>query len=793
MILMRLVKWSALGLTGLLVIALLVAAGGLVWLRGSLPQTEGEVRVNGPDAPLEILRDERGIVTIRAESHSDAVYGLGYAHAQDRLAQMELMRRVGTGRTAEVVGRMGLSSDRLFRQLEFERLSRAALDHLEPQTLAVLEAYAEGVNAYLKTHSGPLPPEFLLAGAPEPWEPWHSVLWGKLMALQLSGNWREELQNARFSAVLSPEEMAELFPEQPADAPATLRDEMRSLAQQATLLEQLPQDWQERRGASNIWALAAERSTSGAPLLANDPHLGLGAPGTWYLARLETGDGIWAGATAPGVPGIVIGHNGTAAWGFTTTHSDTQDLVAERLVAGDSNSYLTPDGPQAFETWTEEIPIRGGGSETVTLRRGRFGPVVSESAAAELGENLVLTLAWPALRESDTSADGLVRLNQARDHGDFQAAMDRFVAPQQNIFFAAEDGTIAFASPSLVPIRDGFDGSLPVDGSQRREIWSGFIPPNELPQAADPRSGQLVNANNRPVEADFPHLLGTRWPEPYRAERILQVLNEKAQHSLDDMVALQMDEVSLMARDLLPTMLAAEPEPGAASEAHALLSDWDGDMARDRPEPLILWAWLDMVHAALFQPKLGQLYQELPRLEPRAIKGILERDDDTWCSARAQDCQQLLQETLVTALEGLDANREGAPAELRWDSHHRVRMAHPLLGRIPLLGDFFAVSLGNGGGDYTVNRATPSRDPARRFRQVHGPGLRAAFDLADLDRSRFIIAPGQSGNPLSSHFGDLAEAWRDGETLELVAPEREEARRLVLTPASATRNSENEP
>lgn len=782
MIWRRLLKYSGWFFVGLLFLLIVTSFGGYLWLLRTLPQTEGEVSVAGAHAPIEILRDDRGLVTIRAESYADAIFGLGYVHGQDRLAQMELLRRVGSGRTAELLGRAGLRSDRLFRQLEFERLSRAAEAHLEPETLAVLERYAEGVNAFLEKGSGRLPPEFLLAGEPEPWEPWHSILWGKLMALQLSGNWREELQNARLAARLSPRELEELFPEQPVDAPATLTEEMRHAALQPTLLEVLPRGWQERRGASNVWALSPERSETGGALLANDPHLGLGAPGTWYLVRLETPEGLWAGATAPGVPGIVIGHNGSAAWGFTTTHSDTQDLVAERLLDGDDESYLTPDGPRRFEVWTEEIHLRDGGSERVRLRRGRFGPVVSEEF--DLAPNRVLTLAWPALQEADTSADGLVRLNQARRHKDFLAAQRRFVAPQQNIFFATQEGSIAFGSPALVPLRDGHDGSLPVDGTERSHIWTGFLPYEELPQAVDPLDGLLINANNRPVDPDYPHLLGTRWPEPYRAERIHEVLQARERHDFSDMVALQMDEISPMARDLLPLLLAAEPAAGAASEAHALLQDWDADMARDRPEPLILWAWLDRLHLALFEPKLGPLYPDLPRLEPRAIKGILERDDGTWCSARAADCPELLQRTLVEALEGLEANEAGAPAELRWGDHHRARLSHFLLGRVPLLRDFFTIDLETGGGDFTVNRATPSRDPERRFEQVHGPGLRAVFDLADLEASGFIITPGQSGHPLSRHFDDLAEAWRDGEMVQLIAPEGAAADRLVLNPGS---------
>ena len=776
---LRLLAWIG---GGLLLLLLLGGVTGYFWLLGSLPQRDGELVVAGAAAPIEILRDERGLVTIRAESHSDAIFGLGFVHAQDRMAQMELLRRVGTGRAAEIAGRADLRSDRLFRQLEFERLSRTAEPHLEAETRKLLERYASGVNAFLTGPSNRLPPEFLLAGKPEPWEPWHSILWGKLMALQLSGNWREELQNARLSARLTPRELAELFPELPPDSPATLTDAMQQAALHPSLLEALPRGWQERRGASNIWALSPARTKTQGALLANDPHLGLGAPGTWYLARLETPEGVWAGATAPGVPGIVIGHNGSAAWGFTTTHSDTQDLVAERLLEGDEDSYITPEGPQKLEVWTEEIRLRDGSSEEVRLRRGRFGPVISEEAG--LGDDRVLTLAWPALQEADTSADGLVRLNKARSLEDFVAAQKRFVAPQQNIFFATQDGTIAFGSPALVPLRDGHDGSLPVDGANRSRIWTGFLPFDALPQAVNPPEGILINANNRPVGPDYPHLLGTRWPEPYRAERIQEVLESRDRHSFSDMQALQMDVVSPMARDLLPLLLAPAPAPGAASEAHELLESWDGDMQRDRPEPLILWAWLDALHNALFAPKLGPYYSDLPRLEPRAIKGFLERDDGTWCGAEAGSCHQLLRQTLVEALESLEANAPGAPAKLRWGDYHRARMSHFLLGRLPVIGDLFSIELETGGDDFTVNRATPSRDPERRFQQVHGPGLRVVFDLANLDESAFIVTPGQSGNPFSPHFRDLAEAWRDGEMAQLVAPERAKADRLVLNPGS---------
>ncbi len=779
----RFLRWSGYTLLGLVLILMALVAGGYLWLRGGLPQTEGSVAVAGLEREVELLRDDDGLLTIRAESPRDAIHGLGFAHAQDRLAQMVLMRRLGEGRLSESLGKFTLRMDSVMRGLDLAGLAEASLAHLEPRTLELLEAYAEGVNAYMETHRGALPPEFYVLGIePEPWHPRDSVLWGKLMALRLSGNWWSELRQARLAAALSEEELAALFPDLPVDSPTTLPDAGKlARAAQRSLLAALPPEL-IYRGASNVWAVSGERTPSGKPVLANDPHLPLEAPTTWYLARIETPEWTAAGATAPGAPAILIGHNTQIAWGFTTTHSDTQDLVIETLDPDRPDHYLTPSGPVPFETREVEIPVRFGEPETVTLRNSRFGPVISDlsegaaAAASALGEDYVLALAWPALRPDDTTPDALVGLNFARSWDEFLIAMRRWVVPQQNIAYADITGRIGFLSPALVPIRIGYDGSRPVLGFEREEIWSGFIPFDELPRQVDPESGWIVNANNRVVGPDYPYLLTTAWPEPYRAQRIEDALLAESRHGVAEAKALQLDETSLMAQSLLPLMLREPSGPTREAEAMRLLSAWDGTMAADRPEPLIFSAWVQELTRGLFAKPLGPLWDEVAEWDAQRIAAALQ-DPQRWC---AGDCQEVLDESLATALSLLG---EEDLSNLRWGEHHKARLAHPLFGRIPLLRNLVDLNLSTGGDNYTVNRATPAFDNGGAdFDNLHGPGMRVVFDLADLDASEFIISTGQSGNPLSPWYGNFAERWRDGSTVKLVAPSQEASRRLRLSP-----------
>ena len=792
---MRWLKRICLALTSLVALIAIIAAW-VTWL--SLPLVDGTVVLNGPAATIEIKRDQQGIPFINAGSEADAFFALGYVHAQDRLFQMDLMRRLGAGRLAEVLGPPALGSDEFMRTLGLYRSAKANLDVLDNVTVRTLERYAAGVNAWLENRSRPLPPEFqVLHYTPEPWVPADSLVWQKIMSLSLAGNWREELLRTELLQHLSPERMAELWPDAPPGSPTTVASAHRDVPLGlARVLINAIDAHAPPTLASNVWAVDGQHTASGKPILANDPHLGFQAPIVWYLARLEWPGHVRAGATTPGVPFQVIGHNGRIAWGLTTTHADLQDLFIERLT-GDGG-YLTPSGSEPFEERRETISVRFADPVALTVRSTRHGPVVSDLAGVDMaGQNsgTVLALSATMLRNDDRTASGIDRLGRARSVDGARAALALFEGPQQNFVYADVDGGIGFTSPALIPIRRAGNGTVPVPGETGAYDWLGWVSYDELPHSLRPESGRLVNANNRPMPLDYPHLIAATFPESYRAERIGQrldtLLGLGTGASVADMAAIQLDTRSAMARDVLPLLLdLAVLDDENGQRALDLLSDWDGTMDRNRSEPLIFLTWLEAIKRTVLADELGTAYDSFRGPRVRLIRSILT-DRQHWCdditSQTMETCSLAVSRALEEALAWLAERPETNgtnPSEWRFSRFHRARFPHPLFGLIPGLSALTTVEIETDGGEHTVNRGgyRSARGHAP-FRHSHGAGLRAVFDLADLDRSLFMIAVGQSGHPASNHFDDLNRPWRDGEVLTLPAGgPRNPASTLVLEP-----------
>ena len=785
-------RWLFRGLAALLVLLVLALAGGWIWQRGSLPTTEGSLALRGLRAPVTITRDDWGIPTIRAESEADALFALGFAHAQDRLFQMDLTRRLGAGSLSQVLGRATVQADRVMRTLDLYGVAKRNLRHLSPEARAALDHYVAGVNAYIDTHEGPWPMEFyILAYRPEVWTAADSLVWGRLMALQLSMNYGQELLRAQLLPVLSAEEIHQLFPAYPADAPVATKD-LAALEQRGVLrglAEALP--WMiGPKSASNAWALAPARSSTGGALLANDPHLGLQAPGYWYLARLEYEGRVLAGATAPGIPFLVIGRNDTLAWSFTTTHGDTQDLFIETIDPADPGRYLTREGPQAFKTRQETIAISEAEPLRFTVRETYHGPVLSDAlpaAAAVVPENQVLALAWPGLLDDDRSGEALFRLNHASDVEEALVALRDLQSPQQSMILADAQGRIVLAVPGRVPIRARGDGLLPVPGANGEYDWVGWVPYEELPRLADPASGQLVTANNKAVPDDYPHLIATEWYFPSRAQRIDEVLREKAVHSPQEMVALQSDALSVGAREILPLLLEMTGEKPEADAALALLRQWDYVMRRDAPQPLIYSAWILALERRLLADQVGELLPELMSGSEQRLRAILAPDslfcDDT-TTTETEDCPTAVRQALDETLAALVRLYGDEPADWRWGEAHVARFDHPVLGYIPVLGDVVAYEVPTDGGQDTVNRGGSSFIPPMpaAFHHRHGAGFRAVFDMANPDASLFVTATGQSGNPFSPHYGDMAPLWQQGQSLTLAGTPPDQGETLTLTP-----------
>lgn len=774
----KVIRWAG-GAAALAALAILAA---YLWLQTSLPQEDGEISVSGLSGPVTIIRDRHGIPTIRASSERDAYFALGFAHAQDRLWQMDLTRRAGAGRLAEIIGPAALQSDRLMRTLGLYRLAQAEYETLAPEVRAAFDAYASGVNAYLSEHRGAWPIEYyLLRTRPQPWQPADSLVWGRLMALRLAADFREELLRARLLQRLTPAQLLDLWPPYrpgwpKSDSAALPQDSLRALATLGwhTIAASLP-DLIPLASASNSWIVDGRNSRSGKPELANDPHLRLEAPAVWYLARIEAPGLILAGATAPGVPLLIAGHNARVAWGFTSSYLDSQDLFIERLDDSDASRYVAPGGSVPFTTRSELIHVRGGPDVTMSVRESRHGPVVSDvlAGAADVpllkDDRYVLALADAGLRPDDRTPEGLFKVNHARNAQEVTAALALFDTPPQNVTYADADGNIGLYSVGRVPLRRQAPSLIPVPGWSGEYDWAGLIPFGELPHDYDPPSGKIVAANHRVSGDNYPHPLAAYWPAPYRARRIEQLLDDMAPLAPAETAAMQLDTVSLAARDILPRLLAAPAGSEAAKTADKLLAAWDGDMRRDRPEPLVYSAWMFELGRGLTAARLGPFEASFGAIDPMIIDHILGNAPD-WCddpqTETRESCDDAISAALERALAMLAKRYGGDMSRWRWGDAHRAHFHNLVLGEVPILRRLANVEIATDGDDSTVDRGTyVGGDGAQPFAHVHGAGFRAVYDLSDLDGSLFMVAPGESGNLLSAHYGDFVAPWRDGHYL----------------------------
>lgn len=760
----RMLNWVLLCVLALLVLGTVGLSGALWW---SLPPGRMNLRIAELSAPVAIDFDAHGVPRIRAGSIADATAALGFVHARDRMFQLELMRRAASGRLSEMAGAATLPIDRQMRTLGLARAAQGDLAALSPEGRALLAAYARGVNAWIAARGRFSAPEFIWFGAPEPWEDWHSLLWAKTMGMWLSENWRTELSRLALAGKLTREQIDELWPtggQRHAAQDGATPEQAEAARGVLAALMPVPGG---SSSASNEWAVDGRQSATGAPLLAGDPHLAYGFPGIWYLARIETPDGVLAGATAPGVPAVVIGHNGHIAWTFTTTGADVQDVFIETPVGEDK--YQTPDGPRAYVIHEERIRVRGQADEMLRVRETRHGPVISDIMGRG---GPVLAVAMANLQPGDIAADGLLALNRARSVEEAGAAAPRITSPIQNLLVADRAGIGLFVT-GRVPIRRAGDGSRPVNGADGAHDWIGWASGPELPRYLDPAGGRLVNANERIAPADFPVFMGRDWFGDWRARRINTMLDARARHSAADFTAMQVDATSAFAQQLLPVLRAIPPPPGVAGAAFTLLTDWDGTMAMDRPQPLIFNAWMRRFRRMVLDTAGVPANAVSPGMEFLAF--VLSPAGTHW----APDRDAMLARALDSAVTELSRTYSDDPTAWRWGTAHPSVFASPFLRHIPLLGWLSTFRVPSPGDASTVNRATPAGDS---FEAVHGAGYRGVYDLADLDRSRFIVAPGQSGHWLHRHAADLLRLWRDGETITLGPRPADAAAAIALRP-----------
>jgi penicillin amidase len=749
--------FTLLGLVPLLV----VTAFGVLWL--TVPSDDQTLRILGLTAPVEITLDGNSVPRIRAASDHDAAIALGFIHARDRMFQMELMRRLGSGRLSELAGSVTLGTDKFMRVLGLARLAADDLAAQSPDARALLEAYAIGVNAWIRDRGRFAALEFLLFGEPEPWRPADSLMWGRLMGLQLSTNYRTELLRQSLRGKVPQRTLEELWPPHPtalpADAglierdgqpprsgPMTLfaaQEDRRAAAAANALLAAIPAFPAPFTGpstASNEWAVDGRFSETGAPLLAGDPHLGFEFPSLWYLVRIDTPDRVLAGATAPGVPFLVLGRNSRIAWSFTTTGADTQDV------------YLEP--PEArFTSHQERIKVRGQPDVLLSVRETRHGPVISDLTQST-ADTPAMAVAMENLQPGDTAATGLLALNRAGTVEAAGTAAAQITSPVQNLMVADRTKVALFVT-GRVPIRREGDGWAPVPGKVSAETgpptddaygWTGHATGDALPHFVAPSSGRLVNTNESVAPPEFPVFLGRDTFRDWRSQRARTLLDSAATHSTSDFAAMQVDPVSTYAAALLPTLRVVTGAP-------RVLQDWDGAMMENAPQPLIFSAWMQEFHHAVLRRAGLAPSASAPIFE--FVPFVLSPQGASWCGG---DCAPLLKATLDATMARLSERFGADPAKWRWGAVHQAVFAHPLFRAIPVLGALTTQRIAVPGDGTTLDRGGTNE----ALEAVHGASYRGVYDLADLDRSLYIMTPGQSGNPLSRHARDFLTRWRDG-------------------------------
>ena len=787
----------------LVMIFMIVGTFGLAYYFASrsLPDYDAESVVRGLNAPVEIVRDNANVPHIFGESDADVYFALGFAHAQDRMWQMTMLRRTAQGRLSELFGERTLEIDKVIRRYDIYNLAVASVDDQDEPTTIALDAYAAGVNAWLAEVNagarGRGTPEMWLFNHPvSPWQPADSLAILKLMALQLTSHLEREVLRARTSLMLPSARLADLLPDDPSTGVA-------ALPEYAQLVPNLPRYTPNMRlaygslnpsktpqlaGASNAWAASIDRSAAGATLLANDPHLGLTAPTIWYLARLELQSGGIIGGTIPGMPVVLTGRSADLGWGLTSSYLDDQDVFLEELNPGNVTEYRTQNGWTPFRTRESIIRVKDASAVTVKLRWSVNGPVMP-ATQYDLGSitpaGHVTAIGWTALSDKDTSMSAGLAISRAYSVQDAIAAGENYIAPSQNLTLA-DRNQIAMKTIGAIPARDAAHqskGRLPSYGYLPQNRWKGRQPYADNPEFINPQGGILGNTNNKISDKPFPNHVSFEWGDSQRINRWQRLMQSRAVHTRESFIEAQLDTVSYTARSLLPLIGADLWFTGAAAvdgtserrrqQALELLAAWNGEMNEHLPEPLLYAAWLRHLQDRLIRDEMGPLTSEFTHPNPLFIERVF-RDVDgasVWCdvlqSAPVETCTDIARLALDEGLIWIDENVGGTVASLRWGDLHQAAHDHPVLGTAPVLNWFVNIRQSTSGGDNTLQRGLTSGTGPNPFQNVHSAGYRGVYNFADPDSSVFVSATGQSGHPLSRYYDNLGELWRRGEYIPM--------------------------
>ncbi|MBC7264901.1 MAG: penicillin acylase family protein [Chloroflexi bacterium] len=779
-----------------LIIAFVAAGGAYFFITRSHPTINGTIKVPGLQADVQIYRDRWGVPHIYAQNLHDLIFAQGYVHAQDRLWQMEFNRRVAAGRLSEVLGEATLKSDRYLRTIGLYRAAQKDLEVLDAETIAILQAYADGVNAFISTHQNNLPLEFTLLGfKPAPWTPLDSLGWGKVMAMDLSGNYDSELLRAKLLTVLSEEEIHELLPPYPAQGPFIIPPEAR---QYSSLVDPLLEEWLAVRNTlqigwegvgSNNWVVDGTMTASGKPLLANDPHLGIQNPSIWYEVHLVGGGLDVIGASFPGVPLVIIGHNQNIAWGVTNVGPDVQDLYIEKINPDNPNQYEYKGRWEDMQVIREEILVKGRSEpEILNVRVTRHGPIMSPVVGVE---DQALALRWTAL-EGGMLFKSVMMLNYAGNWEEFRQALRYWAVPSQNFVYADRQGNIGYQTPGNIPIRAQGQGLVSVPGWTGEYEWTGYIPFEELPSVYNPPNHYIVTANNKVVPDYYPYFISAEWAAPWRAMRIESQIRGRSGLTIRDMRDIQADTYSIPGSIITPYILQLKPEGWLEERAMAELAKWDYRDEIDSIGASIFAATFYFLARNTFADELGldptASYTGSGDMTSRVLVMLMEQPDSHWWDNTATPAVEkrddILHQSFAQALELLGRRYGDMPSEWRWGRLHTANFNH-VVGSVKPLNLLFNIEgvRARGSGFTPCAAGFDWNDP---FEVRVLASYRQIIDLSNLNASVSAHTVGQSGQPLHAHWGDQVKLWQAVEhhpmLYDRAVIEQDREGLLVLTP-----------
>ena len=806
----------------LLFVLLIAAAVGYAYYvaKRALPQLDGQLVLPGLSAPVTVTRDFHGVPTIEAQSLADLFFAQGYVTAQDRLWQMDIMRRYAAGEISEIIGPVMVEHDREQRTLGLRQVAEKTVASLPARDRGFVDAYTSGVNAFMEAHLGRLPVEFRILGyKPTAWKPEDCILLGARLVQELNhGTFGAALGREKILAKLGPELTADLFVNSswrdrpPTMQPHRLSDDVEKQKEEnndddddedmdsgadsnvANIVPTLPKEWRREPGqvaGSNDWVVSGSHTVTGKPLLSNDMHLHHQMPNLWYEVHLHAGDYNVVGVSLPGLPFVIVGHNERIAWGVTNVGPTVEDLYVETF--NDQGTYQTPQGWVQPQHRQEVIHVKGKPDVTVDVVTTRHGPIISDLIP---GETRKLALRWTLY---DSLFDPFFDVDSAKNWNEFRHALSLLDSPGQNFVYADIEGHIGYQTTGHVPIRKGGDGTLPVPGNDDAHEWNGYIPFDKLPTVFDPSSGVIGTANGRITPDGYPYSVSTEWDAPWRTERIYRVLESGKKFAPSDMLTLQTDVYSafdrLCAEHFVYALDHVKSSSKRAQQARELMRDWDGRLTVDSAATTIeINARRELVRL-LLEPKLGPTPAGgksdgyyTGSLDPLSwksyrwfmssiwIENVLMKKPPRWLPQKYENYDALLAAAVEAAVTGPDA-----PAELAtwtWGKFHPIEIEHPVLGKLPGLARWVEPGLHDqSGGSYTVKQV------GRDF----GPSERYTADLSNFDQSTLNTVTGQGGNFLSPYYMDQWRAWYEGTTLALPfsakAVHASKTHQLILEPA----------